>query len=624
MSKFTGILAPSTETYVRLAGAEIKAQQTVFTTLNSNAVKALGAGVIQNTLEAAAFETAVQAAMFKSPILEEQDKWDIAKNILIGGALGGIVGGALEGARTLSSIKNARLSEDLRLKAFNSREVVQEATSPADRIILATENRESTKLPELVLSGDAGEDAVRRQQYANALTAVEKKASQVDLEMRTQLHAMNPGVASDERVNALANTMVGQDTGQAIKRVHGAIEVLDPMRISRVEKAATDSMEMGFVSRWIDIGGENLGRTSYSPPAVMSLADRITGSGKIADGVLNKVRDQGFKVQNLWDPLAKTGKLSWQEAEARHIWADSILKELPEKALIHENDIPLLERALRDGRTDIRVVTADKGGNIASARTFVDQQELKEFIIGQKNDLSNEILEARVKKLKNAADENTNTAAIAKILNVKQSWLEGTRNAVDPSADLFAWQDLSKSLHKIKTDAGEVNAAAPVIPSYLQPSLVKINYRLTDQLAAADGHVMDAMTFISARQKLLKEASDRVAVKQAGDLSARFVPINAEKLAGANSYGAGPGMVSSASAKYGTLESDTQYLGGVSKDLRALKRQSVDDAMQKPLYGLASNQKAAIEWDTINQQLSARVNNMCGILRITWDVELMF
>jgi hypothetical protein len=613
MSKFTGILAPSTETYVRLAGAEIKAQQTVFTTLNSNAVKALGAGVIQNTLEAAAFETAVQATMFKSPILEEQDKWDIAKNILVGGALGGVVGGGLEAARTLSSIKKARLGEDLRLKAFNSREVVQEATTPADRIILATENRELTQAPVLELTGDAAEDSVRRQQYANALTAMEKKASQIDLEMRTQLHAMNAG-ASDDLVNAVANTMVGQDTAAAIQRVHGAIEILSPLRVSKAEKAATDSMEMGFVSRWVDIGGENLGRTSYSAPAVMSLADRVSGSGKIADAVLGKVRDQGFKIQNLWDPLAKTGKLSWQEAEARHIWADSILKELPEKALIHENDIPLLERALRDGRTDIRVVSGNSNG-ITGARTFVDQQELKEFIIGQKNDLSNEILEARVKKLKNAADEDTNTAAIAKILNVKQGWLEGTRNAVSQDADLFAWQDLSKQLHGIKTNAGEVNSAAPVIPSYLQPTLVKINYRLSDQLASADGHVMDAMSFIKARQKLLAEASDRVAIKQAGDLSARFVPINSEKLAGANSYGAGPGMVSNASSKYGTLESDTQYLGGVSKDLRNVKRQSVDDAMQKPLYALANNQKAAIEWDTINQQLSRTSE------QYVWDTE---
>lgn len=602
MSKFTGILAPSTETYVKLAASEIKAQQTVFTTLNANAVKALGAGVVQHTLEAAAFETAVQATMFKSPVLEDQDKWDVAKNILTGGILGGVVGGGLEAARTLSAIKKARVAEDFALKPFTSREVVQEATSPADRIILAAENRDSTATPILTLTGDAAEDAIRKQQYANAVTAVQKKSAQVDLDMRTQLHAMNGG-ASTELVNAMANTMVGQDVTQAIQRLHGAVEVLSPMKVSKLEKAATDSMEEGFQSRWIDIGGENLGRTSYQMPSVVSLADRVSGtSGSIADAVKSAVRDQKFDVKKLWDPLASTGKLSWREAEARHIWADSMLKELPDNLTVHENDIPLLERALKDGRTDVKVVSSDAG--ISKPITFVDQDELKQFIIGQKNDLANSILEARVKKLKNAADTDTNTAAISKIINVKQSWLEGTRNAVSQDADMFAWQDLSKQLHQIKANAGEVNAAAPVVPSYLQPSLVKVNYRLGDNPLMADGHVTDALTFIKSRQKLLAQDAQRVAAKQAGDLSARFVPINSEKLAGANSYGAGPGMFSNASSKYGSLESDTQYLGGVSKDLRAMKRQGVDDSMQRPLYALANNQKAAIEWDTINQQLS--------------------
>jgi hypothetical protein len=40
---------------------------------------------------------------------------------------------------------------------------------------------------------------------------------------------------------------------------------------------------------------------------------------------------------------------------------------------------------------------------------------------------------------------------------------------------------------------------------------------------------MDAITFIKARQKLLAEDADRVAIKQAGDLSARFVPLTSRK-----------------------------------------------------------------------------------------------
>jgi hypothetical protein len=76
--------------------------------------------------------------------------------------LGGVIGGALESARTLSTIKKARIQEDIALKPFNSREVVQEATSPADRIILATENRDMTARPLLTLTGNPAEDALRK------------------------------------------------------------------------------------------------------------------------------------------------------------------------------------------------------------------------------------------------------------------------------------------------------------------------------------------------------------------------------------------------------------------------------------------------------------------------------
>jgi hypothetical protein len=157
-------------------------------------------------------------------------------------------------------------------------------------------------------------------------------------------------------------------------------------------------------------------------------------------------------------------------------------------------------------------------------------------------------------------------------LNVKQSWLEGTQNASNRDADLFAWQDHTNEMHKIKVAAGTAQSNAVPIPSYLQPSLVKVNYKLVDN-PLANGHVLDALTFIRSRQKLLAEDAGRVAAKQAGVLSERMVPIASEKLANANSYGAGPGMFSSASGNYGSLESDVQYLGGVSKDLTNCKAQ---------------------------------------------------
>jgi hypothetical protein len=97
----------------------------------------------------------------RSPILEEQDKWDIAKNILIGGALGGVVGGGLEAARTLSTIKKARLQEDLLSKHLTLVKLFKKLR------LLLIESFLQLRIvnhctPLLTLTGDAAEDAVRK------------------------------------------------------------------------------------------------------------------------------------------------------------------------------------------------------------------------------------------------------------------------------------------------------------------------------------------------------------------------------------------------------------------------------------------------------------------------------
>lgn len=604
LSTYTNILAPSTEAYVKFAGQEIASAQTVFSTLNANTLKALGSGLWQNTLEAAAFETMVQATMFKSPILEEQDHWDIAKNILIGGAVGGTIGGAFEAARTLSSIKKIRLAEDVRIKEFSSRELVQPGTSPSDRIILAAENRTITpvaELPNIPVGATQEEIRTAEAQLANARVAREKKLKGIDLDNRRAMHEMNAG-ASDDLINAVADTQIGIDVNAAMRNWHGAVEITAPLKITKAEAQATKDLEPGFQSRYVSLAGEDAGRVSFELPPVIGVADRVSArAGRIADNVISEVRNVGFKASDLWNPLSKYGKLSWREAELRHIWADTV-KTLPENLTIHANDIPLLERMLRDNRLDFKIVPDEK---ISEAVSFASRREFEQFLVKQKEELANKLLAKRIDKLNPETDPiETTTAAIAKVVNVKESYLSGTRSA-NPNADLFAWQDLSQAIHAQKIAQGVRSQSSDVIPAYLQPTLAKINYRLTDQLAAADGHVFDAMAFIKARQKTLQEDAERVVSKQAGSAIAdRMVEVTLDDLKRTNSYGAGPGMLGSAQSAYGSVESRMQYLGGVSKDLQIAKRAEVNTTLQGPLYNLANNQKAAIEWERVNQTIS--------------------
>jgi hypothetical protein len=604
LAQYTNILAPSTENYVKLARSEIVAAQSVFSGLSANTLKALGSGLWQNTLEAAAFEAMVQATMFKSPILEAQDNWDIAKNIAIGGVLGGVIGGSFQAAKTLSAVKKARIEEDIALKPFSSREVVQPGTSPADRIILAAENRSFTPSPLKPLlpeNPSATEIQLAEVQLANARVAREKKFRDIDLANRRALHEMNKG-ANDDLINALADTNNGIGVEQAIQRWHNAAEITSPTTITKAERQAIENLEPGFQSRYIEIAGETPGRVSYEMPAILSVADRLSGkSGRLEDHVRAAVKDAGFTTAKLWDPLAKNTKLSWREAELRHIWANEA-KSLPENLTIHANDIPLLERMLKDNRLDFKIVPNEK---VTEAITFSSRAEFERFLIEHKEELANSLLAKRLGKVKADTDPiETTTAAIAKVVNVKQAYLEGTRNTINPRADLFAWQSLSEQIHAQKIASGVRNQSDDVVPEYFQPKVAKINYKVENQISA-DGHILDALVFIKSRQKVLHEDAIRVVTKQAGSkIADRMVDVRIDDLQRTNTYGAGPSMLGSAQSAYGSIESRMQYLGGVSKDLQIAKRAEVDGTMQDALYKLASNQRAAIEFDTINQQLS--------------------
>jgi len=620
MSRVTGILAPSTENFVKLAAADIKASQTVFSTLNGNTLKALASGVQQNVLEGAAFETFVQATMFKSPILDSQDNWDIAKNIAIGGVLGGVVGGAFEAAKTLGTIKSARYAEDFRMKDFSSREIVQPGTSPADRIILGAENRELTplaKAPELPPNPTAADKALYDAQLANAQAAINKKAKQIDLDARKAMHEMNAG-ASDDLINAVADTQIGMTTERALSNWHGAVEITHPTVVGKLEAEAAKNGTGDISSRWINLAGENSGMVSYEMPAVLSLADRLgKRSGSIAEAVLSEVKGFKFKPDSVWDPLpSSTQKTSWKEAEARHIWADTVdAKKLLPDMSIGQNDIPLLERMVKDGRTDFRL--QGRGGK---EYVFDSPSDVLVYVEQRKDHIANEILRRRLGKEGLEDPVETTTAAIAKIVNVEQGYLEGTRDALNSKKGLFAWQDQTAAHQADLINRGLLGANDPVTPIYLKPKVAKVNYKIDSDINS-DGHVLDGMTWIKSQQKIAHEDAKRVFAKQAGeDISDRVGDIKLEQLLRANSGGAGAGLFTFAKSKYGALESEMQKLGGVSKDLQITARREVDNKMQASLYALESNKEAAIEWSSVNQLLSKTsedyvfdTNNILGL-----------
>jgi hypothetical protein len=276
------------------------------------------------------------------------------------------------------------------------------------------------------------------------------------------------------------------------------------------------------------------------------------------------------------------------------------MKKVPD--VVHENDFPVLERALKDKNIDFKL-TDGAGGEFKVASV----KELKELIIKNKEDVANEILSKRIGKL-DAADANnsveTTTEAIAKTVNTKRDYLEGTRNGTNPDADLFAWQNETAQHHALQVQRGLANASDTPKPIFFVPKVAKLNYAPPPNLQVS-GNVADALAWIKSNQKLSQDAADRVVAKIAGsDILDRMPEISLDKLQKTNSFGSGPGFTSFASSGYGKPEAIFQYLGGVTKDLKNKFNTFTNNTLQAPLVRLLSNQESAIEFERINQQIS--------------------
>jgi hypothetical protein len=92
---------------------------TVFAQINKNKLATMAWGAADQTLQAAAFETAVALTMKQSPMLADDSWWDIGKSAFMGAAFGGVIGGAIDGLILNKSFKNAVSAIDTKTRNYD-------------------------------------------------------------------------------------------------------------------------------------------------------------------------------------------------------------------------------------------------------------------------------------------------------------------------------------------------------------------------------------------------------------------------------------------------------------------------------------------------------------------------
>jgi hypothetical protein len=566
-AKGTGLVQTLTaegKTLAQVAGEALAQGQQTFKLMDAGVLKAIGSGALQATLESAAFEAMVQATMFRSPVLDTQDIKDVGSNILTGALLGGAIGGAINAAGTYGTIKKVISAADLEQKKWTLRNSQFALPEAGDRIVVAAHDLAVT--PEAV---NAGEETLRS-----------RRISDIFQEIRSNIHALVGGKDADLG-NVIADTFQGADGDTIAKAFQGAAKISRPAQMGEANE--------GYTVGYVKLHGEGAGSASFDPlkPAQLTLADTVPGG---RESILNTVKSYaaGWKAKgNLWSPKTAT---SMNEVEARYIWAEKLAK-YTDGMTIHTDDIPLLEGALRNNLSEVKITDG-----------------VHDYVVGGA-DLANEVAQSKLalaselQKSKRAGwgmnagaapDKNVSTITsdeIARAVNVSTKRLES-----DEGASMFARQDAQAAYDKMRVDKKITKGESDL--SFI-PQHAAVAYK-TEGMANANTTAVSAVTNIKQTQIVAQNAIDKAVQGIVGDLGEQLVRPGDTAIINSNRYGAGAGLVTFANGAPGTLASWAENIGAVTSRIQARLQKNTADILDSASLKLRTNQAAAIEFDKIN------------------------
>lgn len=613
LAKAAGLMVPKTNLYLDDAIAAINSSTTTLKLLNVNTTKAIASGFYQNVLEAAAFETAVQVTMFKSPILEQQDVGDIVQNVAIGGVLGGVIGGSFATAGLFGKLKKAVKSEDKARLPFIDRPTPVEATPASERIIHYSFDSEMAAVPVTLKRADG---TVVENNYAVNNTLYTDKITKNFNDIRIGINDLAGKDKSLGNFVASISTPVLKDgkyvPGFAQKyydEFNGAIGITRPGQQLGVEVKVAKQLEAGvepdinLAVRFVRLHGDDAGEVLASAPRVTTIADVIGNKDDILKYVRKQQYSNKFDGSDLWDVLKLRGlKNPVVQAQARYIWADTVLKEVPKGATIHKYDIPVLERAWKDGVYELRVVSGE--GPSLETITIGSKQELQRIIKESKEESANLFLERLTLKKSGKIPVEDSEEMIPLITNTRLNYLHAnpSENELD---DLFAWQSATRKLQKDLEARGIPKTAEEYnLETIYQPSYMRVVYDVDNAATEVTENVLDGIAWYKMKQRMYIDDAKRVVAKVAGDYSAQLPDIPDTALIQASRTGSGAGLFSSENSNYGTIGSAMAWIGSVTREMKVAARKKIADELQGSLVALAGKQEAAFEFESINQKIT--------------------
>ena len=595
MQAATGLL-PSGRSLINRAIQATLEPNAGFPVWNAQTVKAIAAGVGQAAMEGAAFETAVAATMYNSPVLEKQDLGDIASNILWGVGLSGAIGGVLHGAQVYSKIKGAETTLG---KEFSQVTHVAEMPNAAiaDRMLAHLDDLHNTINFKPAAAADWVEEAAWKATKYESMKA--EKVRFIEDKVRKLSGELAGG--DEEVAGQLYKYFRNAELGEAEAKLYGTEGVsrlgqksAAEKRYDKIVRDAGEKLEFKspedeafYLSRqkvYVKLNGEGAGTVTSELPTTWRLADKLEPNAQLqvnAKGVKAGEKNWKFSLDKAWDAL-EAGHF---EAEARTIWATAadVFKSTLEKGKIPTiggNDIPLLEKAYLEGILP-EVAITHRGKT--SLVKFNNNEEFLQYL--QDTKLSTYVKLTEKQKM--------DAAEAAKIVNVSERFVAGGLQKGELEDNIFAMQK-----QRADWKASNPNSQKEY---WDQPTWGKI---IKDTSAIeVDGNVVQGLAAIAEKKKLYEQAAERAVAPILGDMQEYFFRLSDDAILKANRNSVGGGMFTTQNENYGTLASMAQQLG--SWTLRRISK--VHEATREELNGtlmrLGQNQAAAVEWSVINAKL---------------------
>jgi len=625
MGKALGLLAPDKEAGLLRAIEAVATNSAPANLISRNGLRAMASGLGQGTLEALAFETAVSATLFKSPILENQDMGDFVTNVAFGAGIFGIVSGGINAVKLKYAISNAADTAALEANVFKHQRDVSPATAPSDNLALVYEQR--AYIPDVP-------EELHPSRYQYLATAREKLIKNLDNEAKTVMQRLTNGdletayamhrnlkmapkdfqqgtvLALDEIVRVTENSKLGA----RFDVLHG--KVLDGKASL---KEVDEFMNLGVSTKYVRMFGEGEGTMTSTKPTTLYLSDTLKAGEKVTIspvGVKAGALDYRFTQTPNFPMSVAASKLTvpathWNimkatalETNARYGWVSKLPKFTPnEKAplVVDINDIPMLEKVVRDV-TDPDMLEHVRLAGVEGKSAVAITGDLTDLVIAQKLKVANELLKQTGGALKTQEE-------IAAIVNMRSSALSGilVRDPIREinSADAFALQHHAEQYTRKLVAQGDWDEAKGLVDIHNVPHTLKLTYNLTPTgrlpFQGINNFVVENMVIIKQQQKLYQEGVDKaVSTALPKGIYDQLEPIDSGTvLSKAVPSGAGHSFTGGANGDFGALASSVQSIGAAVTRAEALAKGAVRDVLTPLLIKLAANQKAAIEWSTL-------------------------